>query len=151
MQDDKVSILDDAIEYVKELERKVEELECCMDSTEREPKTRQKPQDTAERTSDNYGKNKTSSGKKALINKRKASDIDEAEPRINYAASEDSLANTLNVSVKNKCVAIEIRCPWKEGILLEIMDALSNLHLDSHTVQSSDIDGILSLTIKSTV
>ncbi|KAF3448573.1 hypothetical protein FNV43_RR09286 [Rhamnella rubrinervis] len=148
-KDDKVSILDDAIEYVKELERKVEELECCRETTEIEPKTKRKPQDTTEGISDNYGNNKTSSGKKALINKRKASDIDETEPGINYAVSEDSLADNVTVSVKNNGVTIEIRCPWREGILLEVMDSLSNLHLDSHSVQSSNIDGILCLTIKS--
>lgn len=150
-QDDKVSILDDAIDYVKELERKVEELECCRESTEIEAKTKRKPQDTTERTSDNYGNNKTSSGKKALINKRKASDIDETELGINYAVSEDSLTDNVTVSVKNNGVTIEIRCPWREGILLEIMDSLSSLHLDSQSVQSSNIDGILSLTIKSMV
>ncbi|XP_015870213.3 transcription factor EGL1 [Ziziphus jujuba] len=148
-KDDKISILDDAIEYLKVLERKVEELEYFRESTEIEPKTKRQPQDTTERTSDNYGNNKTSSGKKPLINKRKASDIDESEQGINYGVQEDGLADNVTVSMKNNSVTIEIMCSWREGVLLEIMDALSNLHLDSHSVQSSIIDGILSLTIKS--
>lgn len=151
VQDDKISILDDAIEYLKVLERKVEELEYFRESTEIEPKTKRQPQDTTERTSDNYGNNKTSSGKKPLINKRKASDIDESEQGINYGVQEDGLADNVTVSMKNNSVTIEIMCSWREGVLLEIMDALSNLHLDSHSVQSSIIDGILSLTIKSKV
>lgn len=58
----------------------------------------------------------------------------------------------ISVSVNDKDVIIEINCPWREGLLLEIMDAAaSHLHLDSHSVQSSTINGILSLTIKSKV
>lgn len=151
MQDDKVSILDDAIDYMKELEKKVEELENFRESAEIEPKTKRQPQDTTERTSDNYGNDKTSSRKKPLLNKRKASDIYETEQEINYGVQEDGLAANITVSMKNNGVVIEIKCSWREGILLEIMDALSNLHLDSHSVQSSIKDGNLSLAIKSTV
>jgi hypothetical protein len=57
MQDDKLSILDNAIEYLKELERRVEELESCRELTEVEARTKRKSQDSVERTSDNYGNN----------------------------------------------------------------------------------------------
>ncbi|KAL5552062.1 hypothetical protein UlMin_002238 [Ulmus minor] len=141
-KEDKVSILDDAIEYLRELERRVEELESCKESTDLVPKTKRKAQDTREETSDNYGNNKTTNGKKPLIHKRKACDIDETE-------IDEGLAEDVVVTKKNKDVTIEIRCSWREGVLLEIMDALSALHLDSHSVQSSTTDGILSLTINS--
>nr|WIE96204.1 basic helix-loop-helix transcription factor [Loropetalum chinense var. rubrum] len=147
---DKVSILDDTIEYVKELERRVEELESCRELTELEAARRIKSQDTVERTCDNYGNNKTSNGKKPLINKRKACDIDETEPEINRVLLKDSSSSdNITVSMIEKDVVIEMRCPWRECLLLEIMDAVSNLRFDSHSVQSSTIDGILSVTIKS--
>lgn len=147
-KEDKVSILDDAIDYLKELEKRVGELESCKGLTEVEAKTKSKPQDTVERTSDNYGNNKTNS-KKPLINKRKACDIDEMEPEINYIVSNDVSTDNVIVSITNKTVLIEMRCPLREGGLLEIMDAVSKLHLDCHSVQSSTIEGIISLTIKS--
>ncbi|XP_040990256.1 transcription factor EGL1 isoform X2 [Juglans microcarpa x Juglans regia] len=148
-KEDKVSILDDAIEYVKELERRVEELGSCRELAEVEVRTKRKSQDTVERISDNCGDNNISNSKKPLINKRKACDIDETEPVINYNVSKESSTDTVTVSMINKEVLIEMRCPWKEGVLLEIMDAVSNLQLDCHSVQSSTSEGILLLTIKS--
>ncbi|XP_057510713.1 transcription factor GLABRA 3-like [Actinidia eriantha] len=137
---DKVSILDNTIEYLKELERRVEELDSCKEFAH----TRQKPQGTAERTSENYGFNKIGNIKKPLITKRKAREIDEViEPE------KDSSTGNVTVSVVDKEVLIEIRCAWRECLLLEIMDAITHLHLDSHSVQSSNTNGILSLTVKS--
>ena len=147
-----MSILDDAIEYLKELERRVEGLESCRDSADLDPKTRRKLHDAREGTSDNYGNKKTGcNGKKPLLNKRKARDMDEAEPETNHVVPKDSPADNVAVRLKNKDVVIEIQCPWRDGVLLEIMDVLSNLRLDSHSVQSSTVDGIISLTIKSMV
>ena len=149
MQADKVSILDDTIEYVKDLGRRVEELESCRELTELAARTKRKPQDHVERTSDNYGNNKITNGKKSSLNKRKA--FDEAEQEIDYVASKDGSTDNITVRMKNKDFLIEFRCPWREGILIEIIDALSILNLDCHSVQSSTTEGILSLTIKSKV
>ncbi|KAJ6705557.1 TRANSCRIPTION FACTOR EGL1 [Salix purpurea] len=144
---DKVSVLDGTIQYLQELERKVEELESRRELLE--AITRRKPQDTVERTSDNYGSNKIGNGKNSLTNKRKAPDIDEMESDTNHKISKDGSADHTIVSMNKEDVLIEIKCLWREGILLELMDAASHLHLDSHSVESSTTDGILSLTIKS--
>ena len=146
-----MSVLDDAIQYLKQLERRVEELESCRESTDLEPKTKRKPVDSREGTSDNYGNNKSRSRKKQLINKRKAGDMDEVDPEKYHDVSKDSSADNITVIKKNKDAIIEIRCPWREGVLLEIVDALSNLHLDSHSVQSTTMDGVISLTIQAMV
>ncbi|KAA3468937.1 basic helix-loop-helix protein 062A [Gossypium australe] len=138
---DKVSILDVTIEYLQALERRVAELESC-----RKLEARMK----VERTSDNYGNNKTDNGKKSSLSKRKAYDVvDEADQEIGYVASKDGSTDNVTVSMNNKELLIEFKCPWREGILLEVMDALSILNLDCHSVQSSTTGGILSLTIKS--
>ncbi|XP_062074328.1 transcription factor EGL1 [Humulus lupulus] len=151
-KEDKVSILDDAIQYLKELEKRVEELESSKDSTDVEPRTtKRKPQDAREGTSDNYRKKKISSGTKQLMNKRKVCDINDVEPEKNHYVSKECSVDNVAVNMKNKDVIIEIRCPWREGVLLEIMDTLSNLQLDSHSVQSSTMDGVISLTIKSMI
>ena len=149
MQVDKVSILDDTIQYLQDLERKVEELESRRELLEAIAK--RKPEDTVERTSDNYGSNKIGNGKNSLTNKRKALAIDEMESDNTHNMSKDGSADHTIVSMNKEDVLIEIKCLWREGILLEIMDAATHLHLDSHSVESSIIDGILSLTIKSKV
>ncbi|KAK2664096.1 hypothetical protein Ddye_002670 [Dipteronia dyeriana] len=145
---DKVSILDDTIMYLQDLERKVGELESRLELPELEGRTNRKQKDTVETTSDNYGNDKISNGKKAL-NKRKASNIDEMEPEIEYVVLKDGSTDNLTVSINDKNVLIDIKCTWREGILIEIMDAISNLLLDSHSVQSSTSEGFLSVTIKS--
>ncbi|KAG4118540.1 hypothetical protein ERO13_D11G022100v2 [Gossypium hirsutum] len=144
---DKVSILDDTIEYLQDLERRVEELECCRELTESETKTKQKHhRDRAERTSSNKV---TNGNKSASSNKRKAYDIEETKQDIDHVASKDGSTENLTVSTNNKDLTIEFKCRWRDGILFEIMDALSVLDLDCHSVQSSTIEGILSVTIKS--
>ncbi|WCJ26294.1 basic helix-loop-helix (bHLH) DNA-binding superfamily protein [Euphorbia peplus] len=147
---DKVSILDDTIEYVHELQRRVQELESSKDAPEFEGRTRRKEQDDVERTSDNYGSCRTSDKPKPLMmNKRKASEVDEMEEEIIEFNITKEGSGEISVSVNDKDVIIEMKCGWKEGLLVEIMDAVSYLSLDSHSVQSSTIDGVLSLTIKS--
>ncbi|CAL5442565.1 unnamed protein product [Camellia sinensis] len=141
----KVSILDNTIKYLKDLERRVEELDSFKEVVEQEARTRRKPQDSAERTSDNYANNI----KKPLINKRKACDIGEIEPEINQMVLKNSSNDSVTVSMIEKDVLIEVRCPWRGCLLLEIMDAISHLHLDSYSIQSTNTDGILSLTVKS--
>ncbi|XP_058082223.1 transcription factor GLABRA 3-like isoform X2 [Magnolia sinica] len=147
---DKASILGDTIEYLKELERRVEELEGCKEFTESGARERRKHPDIVERTSDNYGNNEiVANGQKLSINKRKACDIDKAaDVELNWVLSKDCLAD-MTVTIIEKEVVIEMRCPWRECLLIEIVDAISGLHLDAHSVQSSTIDGVLTLALKS--
>ncbi|KAJ8511151.1 hypothetical protein OPV22_001585 [Ensete ventricosum] len=128
---DKVSVLGDTIEYLKDLERRVQELESCRESVER-----RKHFDGAERTS----------GDKEIVNgKRKVCDVHEAETEHHR----DGPTTHVTVTVKEKEVSIEMRCPWKEHLLFEIIGSMSNLHLDPLSVQSSTVDGMLALTLES--
>nr|QTO65820.1 GLABRA3-like protein [Aristolochia deltantha] len=145
---DKASVLGDTIEYLRELERRVEELEACKEFADCEPREIRKHPDVVERTSDNYGHNAIAIEKKNLINKRKASDIDEVDAELNWVVSKDGLAD-VTVTIVDKEVLVELRCPWRECLLLEIVDAVSSLHLDAYSVQSSTTDGVLALTLKS--
>jgi hypothetical protein len=151
MQIDKASVLSDTIKYMKELEARVEELESCMDSVDFEARARRKYLDMVEQISDNYDKKKIDNGRKSWINKRKACDIVETDPELNRAIPEDGLPLDVKVSIKEREVLIEMRCPYREYILLDVMDAINNLHLDAHSVQSTAPNGILTLTLKSKV
>ncbi|KAK6935394.1 Myc-type, basic helix-loop-helix (bHLH) domain [Dillenia turbinata] len=148
---DKVSILDDTIKYLKELERRVQELESHRESIEIYASAKRKPEDTVERTSDNYGNITRTHSMKPLTNKRKANDICETEGEINKLLRRDYSNEDLRVTVIEEELVIGIRHPWRESLLLEIMDYISHLRLESHSVQSSILDGILSVTIKSKI
>ncbi|XP_051151342.1 transcription factor GLABRA 3 isoform X2 [Andrographis paniculata] len=132
---DKVSILDHTIDYLRKLERKIEELES---SNELNSTTHTKAYDAIERTSDNYGPNTI---KKPLTNKRKRFEMD-------ITGCENSNVDKVNVSVTDRDVLVEIQCCWKDSTVVEVMEAISKLRMDTLTVQYSNADGIISMTIK---
>ncbi|XP_044491820.1 transcription factor GLABRA 3-like [Mangifera indica] len=147
---DKTSILNDTIKYLKKLEARVEELESCMDSAvDFEARPKRNHPDMVEQIFDNYDNQKIDNGRKPWINKRKASDIDETDLQINKVVLKDGPPLDVKVSIKEKEVLIEMRCPYREFILLDIMDAINNLHLDAYSVISANLDGILTLALKS--
>ncbi|CAN1778088.1 Transcription factor GLABRA 3 [Linum perenne] len=144
---DEVSILDETIEYLQELERRVDQLQSQLEKTDSEARTDRKHLRDPERTSDNYRSiNQNGYARTTVGNKiQKLSEINETRPKIEPNAS---VLENVTVSMNMKDIIIKVHCPWREGILLEIMDELARLELDSHTVQSSTTDGILSSTIE---
>ena len=134
-----MSILDDTIDYLQELQRRVQELESCREYTDTEmqmPMKRKKPEDDDERASAN-----------CLNTKRKESDVNVGEDEPADDTGYAGLTDNLSIGSFGNEVVIELRCAWREGILLEIMDVISHLNLDSHSVQSSTGDGLLCLTV----
>nr|BAJ17663.1 transcription factor GbMYC1 [Gynura bicolor] len=116
---DRVSLLDDTINYLKTLEKKVESLQ-----------SNKKSHYIQERTLDNYA------------NKRKASwDLEELQ--------EESASDCITVSAIEKDVTVGIRCKWRDNMTLRVFETMSSLNLESYSVHSSTVDGILSLTIES--
>ena len=150
LQIDKASILKDTIKHLKELEARVEELESGMDSVDFEARPRRNSLDVVEQTSGNYENRNVDNVKKSWINKRKACDIDENQEtrsELNRVIPKDGLLTSdVKVSIKELEVIIEIRCPSREFLMLDIMDAINNLHLDVHTFQSSTLKGVVIVT-----
>ncbi|OIV93546.1 hypothetical protein TanjilG_28703 [Lupinus angustifolius] len=148
-KDDKVSILDDAIEYLRKIEKRIRELEAQRDIIDIEARTKRSPQDMVERTSDNYFNKIDTNGKKPLGKKRKVCDIDAAHVEINSDAFKGSSANDVTVSVSGNEVVIEMKSLCRQGRVLEIIEAVSSLNLDLNSVQSTEADGNVYLKIKS--
>ncbi|KAI5598650.1 hypothetical protein BDE02_02G147400 [Populus trichocarpa] len=146
---DKESILSDTINYLKQLESRVAELESCKGWIDHEAGHRRSYMDMVDQTSDNDDIKKIDNGKRSWVNKRKALDIDEAELELDGVSPKDGMPLDLKVCTKEKEVLIEIRCPYREYMLLDIMDEINKLQLDVHSVQSSTLDGIFALTLKS--
>ena len=111
-------------------------------------RTKRTPQDMVDRTSDNYRNNKIDHGKKSVSNKRKACEADETWQEINSDALKEGSNINVTICMTDTEVLIEMKCPWREGVLLETVEALSSLHLDCHSVQSSEADGSFYLIIK---
>lgn len=147
---DNVSLLDDTIDYLRNLEKKVEKLESQKELQDIEAARRKRSCDVIESTSDNYGDKRVDKCKKQALKKRKASGINEVKA-VRPFQQEEILTEDVTVSKTGKDITIEILCPWREDLFVEIMGATSNLHLDFDSVQSSNIDGNLSMSIKSKV
>nr|QDS02912.1 basic helix-loop-helix [Narcissus tazetta subsp. chinensis] len=145
---DKASILADTIEYLKELERRVEELESNKERIEFNTRDKRKHPDVSERTSDNYNYNDTANKRKPSASKRKARATNEYDDRDDHPIISKSNAVNINVSVIEKEVMLEMNCTWRDSLLIETVNAISNLQLDAFSVQSSTVDGILTLVLK---
>lgn len=151
MQISKASILNDTIKYLKMLEARVQELEACMDSLYYEERLRRKYLDMVEQTSDNYDYEKIEGTLKPSMNKRKACELDETDLKLKNDIPQNGLRLDVKVSMKEQEVLVDMRCPYREYLLVDIMDAMNDLQLDAHSVQSSDHNGVFSLTLKSKV
>nr|XP_027191540.1 transcription factor GLABRA 3 isoform X2 [Cicer arietinum] len=141
-KDDKVSILDDAIEYLRKLEKRIKELEAQRDPIDIESRSKKSTHDMVERTSDQYY-NKTNNIKKPIVKKRKVCDIEETRREVCLKGSSTS------VNMSDNRVVIEMKCPSRPGRILEIMEVVNKLNIDFDSVQSTEADGSIHLIIKS--
>uniref|UniRef100_A0A803NAW4 Uncharacterized protein n=1 Tax=Chenopodium quinoa TaxID=63459 RepID=A0A803NAW4_CHEQI len=121
---DKASILGDTIEYVKQLRKKVQELE-----------------------------GRTKSGEEK--DKRKLQVIEESssgsEMRGKKTAAQSQQSNMLEVSIIESDALVELQCPYKEGLLLDVMIKLRDMRLEVTTVLSSLNNGLLAAELRAKV
>uniref|UniRef100_A0A7N0TQT6 BHLH domain-containing protein n=1 Tax=Kalanchoe fedtschenkoi TaxID=63787 RepID=A0A7N0TQT6_KALFE len=147
---DKISILDDTIKYLKELERKIDELESAKETaanTETTMVTKSAQDGTKETSSYNYEVEETH-----IASKKRRKAFDTGGNNINRRASSKRECNDdLVVEVEDKDVRVEVRCGWRKGLVPEVMEALSDLDLESTSVCTRSSDGILYLKITSKV
>ncbi|KAE9605407.1 putative transcription factor bHLH family [Lupinus albus] len=139
---DKISILGETIKYLKQLEARVKELDSYMDIVDSAAKTKRKCPDVLEQISDNYGARKIYKVMKPLCV------TDETDTEIERVINDEAKPMNVKVDMKDEDVLIEMKCIYREYLMHDIMDALNNLYLDSHTVESSTIDGVLTLALK---
>lgn len=133
------------------LEARVQELETCMDSLYYEERFRRKYLDMVEQTSDNYDYEKIEGSLKPSTNKRKACEMDETDLKLKNDFPKVGRKLDVKVSMEEHEVLVDMHCPYREYILVDVMDALNDLQLDAYSVQSSDHNGLFSLTLKSKV
>nr|ABW69688.1 anthocyanin synthesis regulatory protein [Ipomoea purpurea] len=131
---DKASILGDTIEYVKQLRRRIQELEAPTEVDRQSITggvTRKNPPQKS-------GASRTQMGPR--LNKR-VTRTAERGGRPENNTEEDAVVQ-VEVSIIESDALVELRCTYRQGLILDIMQMLKELGLEITTVQSSVNGGI---------
>ncbi|KAI5589624.1 hypothetical protein BDE02_05G175100 [Populus trichocarpa] len=166
---DKASILGDTIEYVKQLRQKIQDLETRnkqMESEQR-PRSVDRPQRTS--TSDSLKKQKSgvtvvdrARSLGPLPDKRKMRVVEDsagggAKPKTVGALPQPEpvvhkeLETSVEVSIIESDALLELECGFREGLLLDIMQMLRELRIETIAVQSSLNNGIFAGELRAKV
>jgi len=175
---DKASILGDAIEYVKQLRRRIQDLEVRSKQMEAEIKKSAEPRKQLSTTSQEKTARQKIGGTTSTNNnnnnvdqelvsscrnfsdhsdqqqykisrfeKRKIRVLERSEPLTII----DDCSTDVQVSIIEHEALVELQCPWREGLLLDIMQTLSNLLFETHSVQSSVVNSTFVAKIRAKV
>ncbi|TKY52614.1 Basic helix-loop-helix protein A [Spatholobus suberectus] len=144
---DKASILGDTIEYVKQLRRKIQELEARSRQTEAEHRSRL-AEITAQRTSSSSSKEQQRSGV-TVMDKRKVRIVEGAVAKTK--AVEVAAATSVQVSIIESDALLELECPHREGLLLDVMQMLREVRIEVIGVQSSLNNGMFVAELRAKV
>ncbi|GMH27748.1 hypothetical protein Nepgr_029591 [Nepenthes gracilis] len=166
---DKASILGDTIEYVKQLRKKIQDLEA---------RARQMETEHARLMETRSGEMQRSSGLKDQSNQSGATVVDRARvahgpgpglvadkrkvrvvegsgcAKAKVVESPQSLpppADMLQVSIIESDALVELHCPYKEGLLLDVMVTLRELRVEVTAVQSSLNNGFFTAELRAKV
>lgn len=133
---DKASILGDTIEYVKQLRKKIQELEMHARDMEVDRNSKKKLIIV-----DGSSANGRNGGE--MLRAGESSKLRQA------ARTEDVVQ--IEVSIIESDALVEIKCRHKEGLLLDVLQALRKYRIEVTTVQSAAIDGVFAADIRATV
>uniref|UniRef100_A0A7N0T3X2 BHLH domain-containing protein n=1 Tax=Kalanchoe fedtschenkoi TaxID=63787 RepID=A0A7N0T3X2_KALFE len=135
---DKASILGDTIEYLKQLRRKIQDLEVKTKQMEVEQRSGLTSQ---ERTWSGSGSDKKKM--RAVEGTGTPKPVKVVEPPPPRAVEPLAImdANTVQVSIIETDALVELQCPHREGLLLDVMMKLRELRIEVTAVQSSVTDG----------
>ncbi|XP_047329009.1 transcription factor BHLH42 [Impatiens glandulifera] len=167
---DKASILGDTIEYVKQLRNKIHELEADTHKSESENRSRSSGEQPQITSSNGQSQNlliKTGSELRSsrggvsapvVSDKRKMRMVETSGGGVIRSKVVDSppdpaptppppqpapgVTLQVQVSIIENDGLVELQCPYREGLLLDVMVTLRELRVDIVTVQSSLTNGI---------
>lgn len=161
MQMDKASILGDTIEYVKQLRRRIHELESRNKLIESDRKSKATevskfPGNSLKDrtiTQTNCASIQGSRNRVDIPETRKLRVVEYRKATASKPATKmvEALSSSVHVSISEADALIELQCPYREGLLLQIMRTLDELQLEITFIHSSSADGIFSAELRAKV
>nr|ATL14539.1 TT8L [Freesia hybrid cultivar] len=157
---DKASILGDTIEYVKQLRRHIQDLESRNKLMEGEQRSR-----PMEVSNHHFNNSKDQSStltncilaragqNKIAVDKRKLRVLECGKGTAGRAITKATVAVSTNVQVSiiETDALLELQCPYRDGLLLQLMQSLNELQLEITSVQSSSASGTFVAEIRAKV
>lgn len=139
---DKASILGDTIEYVKQLRKKVQDLEERARHTEA-------TKDADEQSGTATVKALQGRGKRRV--KTVGGSVGGGPAKMTASPPSDEEVVQVEVSIIENDALVELRCPYKEGLLLDVMQMLRELKVEVVAIQSSLNTGFLLAELRAKV
>nr|ALA13579.1 bHLH1 [Solanum tuberosum] len=140
---DKASILGDTIEYVKQLRKKVQDLEARDRHAETTKNADEKSGTAIVKAFSGKGKRRMKSAVEGSIGG--------APAKITASPPMDEEVLQVEVSIIENDALVELRCPYKEGLLLDVMQMLRELKVEVVAIQSSLNTGLLLAELRAKV
>ena len=152
---DKASILGDAIEYVKELQRRIRELETqnkqLQEGTPRGPTssngTIAHPEEQPENQRVSRGHHASPSAEQERSEELKVDELHEVENGKNAVHG----YHHVKVSIEGDVALLKLHSPWRKTLLLDILQTLNDLQFEVFVAQASTVSGSLSTSLKAKV
>ncbi|XP_008790988.1 basic helix-loop-helix protein A isoform X2 [Phoenix dactylifera] len=161
---DKASILGDTIEYVKQLRRRIQDLESrnkLMESERRFKATEiQKPGKLEGQSVKKSGSSPQSStvnhifssqNRVASSDKRKIRVLEGGKGTGKPSKAVEAPSTNVEVSIIESDALLELQCPYRDGLLLKIMQTLHELRLEITSIQSSSANNTFTAELRAKV
>ncbi|WCJ21519.1 basic helix-loop-helix (bHLH) DNA-binding superfamily protein [Euphorbia peplus] len=149
---DKASILGDTIEYVKQLRKKIQDLETRnrQMEIERRSKSAEPPQRSSSMKEQRSGvtTERARIGPGPVPDKKKLKIV---EDNGKQKAVSPEVETNVEVSIIESDALVELECGCREGLLLDIMQTLRDIRIETTAVQSSSSNGVFSAELRAKV
>lgn len=147
---DKASILGDAIEYLQQLRKKILDLEGKNKRLMEAEKSSEQPTQRTTSSSDGVDKRKMRIVEENGGANPKAVEPPPLPPPLPLLPPAE-LETSVQVSIIESNALLELQCPHREGLLLDIMQMLRELRIETTSVRTSLGDGFFVAELKAKV
>lgn len=147
---DKASILGDAIEYLQQLRKKILDLEGKNKRLMEAEKSSEQPTQRTTSSSDGVDKRKMRIVEENGGANPKAVEPPPLPPPLPLLPPAE-LETSVQVSIIESNALLELQCPHREGLLLDIMQMLRELRIETTAVRTSLGDGFFVAELKAKV
>nr|QJQ51168.1 bHLH transcription factor bHLH5.1 [Gardenia jasminoides] len=147
---DKASILGDTIEYVKQLRKTIQELEARIRQMEADERRKKNAKEQRSSSNNTAARAQVEQGlDRRKMRKVEGSPKDGGKPKVVVPPAEGGIQ--VEVSIIESDALVELQCPHREGLLLDVMQMLRELRVEITAVQSSLSNGFFVAELRAKV